>query len=99
MGKRKVKRSVEVRQNKRQKQEDSKLDQGLFNKYSVGDNDSEDDDFEGFDESEEEENNGQQFDDDDEEQDYELKPRSFKENSEDLVEGLPIRSLDESQSC
>ncbi|ODV86252.1 hypothetical protein CANARDRAFT_211670 [[Candida] arabinofermentans NRRL YB-2248] len=89
MGKRKIKRSVELRHNKRQKDEDSKLADGLFNKYGKDEEDDQMDQYEP--EVEENEDHDDVFDND-EEQDYELKPRSFQHGeAQDLVEGLPIR--------
>ncbi|KAH3662256.1 hypothetical protein OGAPHI_005504 [Ogataea philodendri] len=76
MGKRKVKRSVEQRQLKRQKEADAQLSTGLFNEYDRGSDVQSDVSF-----------------DEDEEQDYELRPRQFKQQ-QDVEEALPIKTLD-----
>lgn len=75
MGKRKVKRAAEERQNKRQREEDGKLELSVFG----------------------EENDRQMTEIGAEigEEDYELKPRTFKHDTDNTTkEGLPIRGAD-----
>lgn len=86
MGKRKVKRSSELRNNKRRKEEDAKLQSSVFSKVESDDeienvemedgNDEADRKLEG------------------EYEEYETKPRKFNDPDANTVEGLPIRTAD-----
>lgn len=84
MGKRKLKRSSELRNNKRRKEEDAKLQSSVFSKVESDDeienvemedgNDEADRKLEG------------------EYEEYETKPRKFNDPDANTVEGLPIRT-------
>ncbi|ODQ45147.1 hypothetical protein PICMEDRAFT_35901 [Pichia membranifaciens NRRL Y-2026] len=86
MGKRKLKRSSELRNNKRRKEEDAKLQSSVFSKVESDDeienvemedgNDEADRKLEG------------------EYEEYETKPRKFNDPDANTVEGLPIRTAD-----
>ena len=86
MGKRKLKRSSELRNNKRRKEEDAKLQSSVFSKV----------------ESDDEIENVEMEDGNDEADrklegeygEYETKPRKFNDPDANTVEGLPIRTAD-----
>lgn len=84
MGKRKVKRSSELRNIKRRKEEDSKLQSSVFSKIE---SDDEIDDVEIDDDDANKKI-------EDELEDYETKPRKFNDPEENAEEGLPIRTAD-----
>lgn len=98
MGKRKVKRSVELRHNKRLKEEDAKLNPSIFGRANNDDVDDVDVEEGYFAEEGESRNNKKSNQWDEEEQDYELKPRvlgkHYGDTEEGLIEGLPIRKAD-----
>ncbi|GMF06419.1 unnamed protein product [[Candida] boidinii] len=99
MGKRKVKRSVELRHNKRLKEEDAKLNPSIFGRANNDDVDDVDVEEGYFEEEGESRNNKKSNQWDEQEQDYELKPRvlgkHYGDTEEGLIEGLPIRKADE----
>ncbi|VEU21029.1 DEKNAAC102016 [Brettanomyces naardenensis] len=74
-----VKQAVELRQKKRRKEEDKKLETSVFGKLSNNVSD---------DEVNSEEEEGEEV------AEYELEPRHFKDQNEDMVEGLPVRAAD-----
>jgi nucleolar complex protein 3 len=91
MAKRKVKRSSELRNVKRRKEEDLKLHSSVFSKV---DHDNEISDVEFI--EEEESMPLKNFDAEIEEEleEYETKPRAFNDPEADAIEGLPIRTAD-----
>ena len=88
MGKRRVKRASELRNVKRRKEEDSKLQSSVFSRV-------EDDisDIEVDDQNEEYMEVPEEIEDE-EAEDYERMPRAFNDPDADGEEGLPIRRSD-----
>lgn len=90
MGKR-VKRASELRNNKRRKEEDLKLQSSVFSRV---DSENEISDVEFGDEDQTQMLEIKKDDEEDEFEEYEMKPRKFVDPNEGGEEGLPIRAMD-----
>ena len=86
MGKRKLKRSSEIRNNKRRKEEDAKLQSSVFSKVES------DDEIENVEVDDGNDDADRKLEGEYEE--YETRPRKFNDPDANTEEGLPIRTAD-----